>query len=255
MIFPSLILFLGYIPLFVFSVRGQIPSYKTPWIWIPILGHSLILGYWGWTQLWGQSFFALSLLSFVLLASFQILRINHKFEALGGINIPLGMIFLILSVLIPNAQRNANQSWWVFLHVMLILVGFACFAISFGHSVLFLFVRHRLKSKQLKGIGFFPSLEKLDRYNHSATIVGFICLMSGVCSAWLWSLDSGRWKWDSGTIGALVLCAIYAVSIHARIVFGRRMHWTAWFSIGGFALLFVILGLVGYLGGWHMGEA
>ena len=255
MLYISLILVLGYVPLFFSSVQGNIPARTTPFVWGPLGLHALTLGYHGILQQWGQSYFALSLLSFVLFLSFQVLRGNTKFESLGIIHNPLGIALLVLSILIPNVHNQTQQSWWVFLHVMLILVGFACFAISFGHSVLFLFVRHRLKSKNLRGIGFFPSLEKLDRYNHSATIVGFVCLVSGVCAAWMTSLDRGSWSWDSGSIGAVVLCVLYAISIHARIVFGRRMHWTAWFSIGGFALLFVILGLVGYLGGWHMGDA
>ena len=224
--------------------------------WLPLGLHFLSLGYWaGIAQLWGHSAFATSVLSFVLLLSFHIFRSNPKMEALGVVHLPLGILLILLSMLMPDSQVvTGDSSWWTLTHVSLILIGLACFAISFGHSLLFLFVRHRLKSKNLKGIGGFPSIERLDRNTHIATIIGFVSLVAGVASGLLWSMETGLWRWDLGSVGAICLCVFYAASIHARIIFGRRMHWTAWFSVGGFILIFVVLGIVGYLGGWHMGD-
>ena len=223
-------------------------------LWFPIALHTLSLVWLGGIQqLWASAAFGLSVLSAVLLVGFQVLRRNPRMNALGVVHLPLGLLLLVLAALIPTQGNVQAQSWWVPLHILLIFIGFGCFALSFGQSLLFLFVRHRLKSKQLKGIGLFPSLERLDRFNYVGASLGFIALSAGVSAGWFWAQSLNSWNWDFGTIGSVALWVWYAVSIHARLVFGRRMLWSAWFSVIGFFVMSVVLFCANFIGGWHMG--
>lgn len=225
-------------------------------LWFPIFLHSLALVWMGgWLQIWGSSAFGLSLLSAMLFIGFQILRSNEKMNALGAVHLPLGILLLFMGALFPSSSTLVNSSWWVPLHIVFILIGFGCFALSFGQSLLFLLVRHRLKTKKLRGILSLPSLENLDRSNHIGATLGFVSLSAGVCAGWFWAQDLDSWRWDFGTIGSVSLWIWYAASIHARLILGRRMLWSAWFSIVGFGVLSVILLASYVMGGWHMGGA
>lgn len=245
---------LSYLPpvLAHFFIRAN--AWVNPiFLWFPIVLHCISLVWIGlFLGLWGSAGFGLSLLSAVLLIGFQVLRRNSRMNALGVVHLPLGLLLLIISILVPTQSNVQAHSWWVPFHILLILVGFGCFALSFGQSLLFLFVRHRLKSKQLKGIGGFPSLERLDRLNYFGASLGFIALSAGVSAGWFWAQSLDSWKWDFGTIGSVALWCWYAISIHARLVFGRRMLWSAWFSVIGFFVMSVVLLSASMIGGWHM---
>jgi ABC-type uncharacterized transport system permease subunit len=250
-----LAIMLCYLPpmLAHFFLRAE--AWKNPvFLWFPIALHCIALGWIGGVlTLWASSAFGLSLLSAILLISFQILRKNERMNALGVVHLPLGLLLLLLGALIPNPTIHGAGSWWVPMHILLILIGFGCFALAFGQSLLFLLVRHKLKSKNLKGIGLFPSLERLDRINYIGASLGFVSLSAGVVAGWFWAIDLESWKWDFGTVGSIALWIWYAISIHARLIFGRRMLWSAWFSVVGFVVMFIVLSVASFLGGWHMG--
>ena len=244
-----------YLPLVLahFFLKTKVWS-KPVFLWFPIVLHTIFLIWLGGIQhLWASAAFGLSVLSAVLLIGFQILRRNPRMNALDVVHLPLGLLLMILAALIPTQENIQAQSWWVPLHILLIFIGFGCFALSFGQSLLFLFVRHRLKSKQLKGIGLFPSLERLDRFNYIGASLGFIALSAGVSAGWFWAQSVDAWKWDFGTIGSVALWIWYAISIHARLIFGRRMLWSAWFSVIGFLVMLVVLFCAYLIGGWHTG--
>jgi ABC-type transport system involved in cytochrome c biogenesis permease subunit len=246
---------LCYVPPMLAHFFVNADSWRNPiFLWFPILLHCLVLGWiGGFLELWASSAFGLSLLSLILLISFQILRKNQRMDALGVVHLPLGIILLFLGALIPNPTIHGAGSWWVPMHIVMILVGFGCFALAFGQSLLFLWVRHRLKTKNLKGIGLFPSLERLDRINYYGASLGFVALSAGIASGWFWAKDLDSWSWDFGTIGSMALWIWYAISIHARLIFGRRMLWSALFSIVGFVVMSSVLFAASFLGGWHLG--
>ena len=245
---------LCYIPPVLAHFFSRARAWNNPiYLWFPIALHCISLAWVGVVlQRWGSALFGLSLLSAVLFVGFQVLRRNIRMNALGVVHLPLGLLLLILAILVPTQSYEQAHSWWLLFHILLILIGFGCFALSFGQSLLFLFVRHRLKSKQLKGIGLFPSLERLDRFNYFGASRGFVALSAGVSAGWFWAQSLDAWKWDFGTIGSVSLWVWYAISIHARLVFGRRMLWSAWFSVIGFFVMSIVLLSANMLGGWHM---
>ena len=223
-------------------------------LWAPCLLHALALGWLAAVdQSWASASFGLAVLSLIMFVSFQLLRRNAKMETLGVIHLPLGTLLLFLAAVIPERTLHQSDSLWVLIHIVLILVGFGCFALAFAQSLLFLFVRYRLKAKKLRGIVFFPSLERLDHFNHVGSVIGFVALSAGVATGWFWSQGVQEWRWDIGAISSVFLWLLYAISIHARLVFGRRMHWTAWFSVVGFFFMCLVISVASVVGGWHLG--
>jgi len=250
-----LMISLCYLPFICALFVPQLEILRRPlYLWFPCILHGLALYWIGFAEnLWASPNFGLGVLSYIMFIGFQLLRNNKKMEALGSIHLPLGALLLLLAGIIPDTTINQNESSWILIHIILILIGFGCFALAFAQSLLFLFVRHRLKSKNLRGIVFFPSLERLDRLNHIGSIVGFVALSAGVAAGWFWSNGLNEWRWDIGSISSLSLWLLYAISIHARLIFGRRMHWTAWFSVVGFFVMCLVISIASLVGGWHLG--
>ena len=252
----SLLLVIGlcYLPPIVSHFLLKSETWKHPkYLWTPILLHSLALLWIGlFQELWVSPTFGLALLSNIMFLSFQIFRRNSKMETLGVVHLPLGFLLLVFSMIVPNHQLTSSVSWWVVMHIILILVGFGFFALGFAQSLIFLFVHRRLKSKNLRGIVFFPSLERLDRLNHISSFIGFLSLSLGIVAGGFWSVNMQAWTWDLGSISSVALWLLYAISIHARLVFGRRMLWTAWFSVFGFGAMSLVISIASIFGVWHL---
>jgi ABC-type uncharacterized transport system permease subunit len=141
--------------------------------------------------------------------------------------------------------------WFLVLHVTLIFVGLAGFAISFCLSLLFLVLRGRLKRKELAGLQELPALDTIDALNFRAMVTGFVTISAG-------ALIGGVWAWFHGlesdlTIWATVLVWLwYAVGLQGRVIGGWRGRFAALFSVVGFAGVTLLVAMLGALfGSWH----
>jgi ABC-type uncharacterized transport system permease subunit len=141
--------------------------------------------------------------------------------------------------------------WFLVLHVSLIFVGLAGFAISFCLSLLFLALRRRLKRKELQGLQDLPALDTIDALNFRAMVTGFVTISAG-------ALIGGVWAWLHGfegdvTVWATVLVWLwYAVGLQGRVIGGWRGRFAALFGVVGFAGVAIALATLGALfGGWH----
>ena len=141
--------------------------------------------------------------------------------------------------------------WFLVLHVSLIFVGLAGFAISFCLSLLFLVLRRRLKRKELQGLQDLPALDTIDALNFRAMVGGFVTISAG-------ALIGGVWAWLHGfegdvTVWATVLVWLwYAVGLQGRVIGGWRGRFAALFGVVGFAGVAIALATLGAMfGGWH----
>ena len=141
--------------------------------------------------------------------------------------------------------------WFLVLHVTLIFVGLAGFAISFCLSLLFLVLRGRLKRKELQGLQDLPALDTIDALNFRAMVAGFVTISAG-------ALIGGVWAWFHGFDGDLTVWATilvwlwYAVGLQGRVVGGWRGRFAALFGVVGFAGVTIVMAMLGALfGGWH----
>lgn len=185
---------------------------------------------------------------------------QHQFGLrIMGIYAALLAVFLmILSSRLPVEPEQINntfRSFWVILHVTVILVSYASFALACGAGILYLVQEHAIKSKKR---GFFysrlPSLEMLDSTGYACIIIGFTMVTLGLISGfvyakWIWGKF---WSWDPKEVWSGILWVFYAVLLHERLTVGWRGRKSAIMSIIGFAVLvFTFIGVNFLLKGHH----
>lgn len=181
-----------------------------------------------------------------------------KVKALGMLAAPVAVALLGTSLVVPPAGVQAlsetGYSPWLPIHLGLVFSGIGGFALSCLVGVAYLWVRSRLKSKQLAGIQNLPSLEVLDRIQFRAMLFGFVFLTLGIGAGGAWAAAAldGTWGLDPKIWATLLIWFWYGVALQVRLVGGRRGRWTALFSILGFAgLLFSLVGVNLLVSGWH----
>lgn len=179
-------------------------------------------------------------------------------RALGMLLCPMALVLVGTSLVLPHRQVSAlaetGFSPWLPVHLGLVFSGIGGFALSFAVGLLYLWLRGRLKSKRLDGIGRLPSLEALDRIQFRAMLFGFVFLTLGIGAGGAWATASLEEPWaiDPKVLFTLMIWAWYAIALQVRLVAGRRGRWTALFSIVGFAgLLFSLVGVNFLMSGFH----
>lgn len=173
---------------------------------------------------------------------------------------PAGAALLLLSLLVPadwqvTALRAAGSSWWLPLHVGLMLAALTSFFVEFVVGLLQSIVRGRLKRKQLAGLARFPSLETLDRMQVRASLAGLLTLGLGITSGATWAgqvMHHQAWILDPKVAFALVMWVWYAGALAWRLHAGWHGRLSMVLSAVGFALLsFSVLGFDFVVAGFH----
>ncbi|MEA2102537.1 MAG: c-type cytochrome biogenesis protein CcsB [Thermodesulfobacteriota bacterium] len=177
---------------------------------------------------------------------------------LGGI-LATFFSFLILAytTLSPNVDCQiqplipALQSNWLTSHVITCFFAYACFAIAFGLSILYLLKR----TKSKKGIiALLPDAAVLDEATYNMISLGFVLLTLGIITGAAWAENAwGRyWGWDPKETWSLITWLIYGAFLHARITKGWKGIRMSLVSILGFtAVIFTYLGVNYILSGLH----
>lgn len=147
--------------------------------------------------------------------------------------------------LIPALQSN-----WLITHVMSSFLAYACFAIAFGLSILYL-----VKLKGGKGeAGFLPDAALLDDATYRMISIGFVLLTLGIITGAAWADRAwGRyWGWDPKETWSLITWLIYGAFLHARLARGWKGKRMSVISIIGFlCVIFTYLGVNYILSGLH----
>jgi ABC-type transport system involved in cytochrome c biogenesis permease subunit len=137
----------------------------------------------------------------------------------------------------------ALQSYWLWLHVSVTLLGEAFFAVAFVASLLYLLADG--EEKKLK----------MDAVAYRAVAVGFpLFTLGGLIFGMVWAYRAwGRyWGWDPKEVWSLITWFVFALYLHTRIVMGWKGKRSAWIAIIGFlAALFTYFGVNYILAGLH----
>ena len=151
------------------------------------------------------------------------------------------------------------KSIWLVLHVVVIFLGEAAFALACGTGILYLLQENAIKSKS-RGSRFFfkrlPSLELLDSTGYHCIVAGFALLTFGLITGLVYAKTVwGRfWSWDPKEVWSMASWLLYAAVLHGRLASGWRGRRAAWMAIVGFiVLLFTFFG-VNLLFEGHHGE-
>ena len=188
---------------------------------------------------------ATSFFAWCIVVLFLVLELRHKVGLLGSFIMPLVMVLLIASSLLPREVKPLSpvlQSNWFGVHTVLAFAGNAAFALACGVGIMYLVQEHYVKSKQLGGMfQRLPSLQSLDYINYRLITIGFPLLTLAIISGALWAESAwgGYWRWDPREVWALVTWLIYATILHSRLLAGWRGRRAAILSIIGFISILI----------------
>jgi ABC-type uncharacterized transport system permease subunit len=143
---------------------------------------------------------------------------RESIDALGLLVAPMGLAFLLGTFFLdkPRTEHELGSAF-IFVHVLVNLVGIGLFFLSGASAALYLVQERRLKKKRLTKIGALPPLDTLDRALHRFLVLGFPLLTIGVLSG-----TFSAHQLESGTFEQVM-----------RIVLG----YTTWLLIGAVLLL------------------
>jgi ABC-type transport system involved in cytochrome c biogenesis permease subunit len=160
--------------------------------------------------------------------------------------IVVALVALASSPLMPKEATPlvpALQSYWLWLHVSVTLLGEAFFAVAFIASLLFL------------AAGPEEKKAKLDALAYRAVAVGFpLFTLGGLVFGMVWAYRAWGtyWSWDPKEVWSLITWFVFALYLHTRIVMGWKGKRSAWIAVIGFlAALFTYFGVNYLLAGLH----
>jgi cytochrome c-type biogenesis protein CcsB len=200
----------------------------------------------------------LSLTGWAVAGVFLAFQYKFNLKILGIYAAPLATLILIISSLLPRGAVQINdlfKSYWLVIHILMVFLGEASFALACGLGILYLIQERAIKTKTH---GFFfkrlPSLERIDTMGYACIVVGFTLLSIGLITGFVYAkMVWGRfWSWDPKEVWSGITWLLYAALLHERLAIGWRGRRSAITAIIGFAvILFTFLGVNFLLKGHH----
>ena len=232
----------------VFGVTAQTAAFIIRWI------HSYQLGI-GHIPL-ANFYESIVFFSWSIIFIYLVMGRRYKNNLIGALANLFAFIMLAYASLSGDINSQiqplspALQSNWLTIHVISCFFAYACFAISFGTSVLY------LTKRKFKGnpVDILPESKFLDEVTYKMISIGFVLLTLGIITGAAWADHAwGRyWGWDPKETWSLITWFIYAAFLHARLVRGWKGTRMSLISIFGFlAVIFTYLGVNYILSGLH----
>jgi cytochrome c-type biogenesis protein CcsB len=170
--------------------------------------------------------------------------------------IVIGLMALASSPLMPSDATPlvpALQSYWLWLHVSVTLLGEAFFAVAFVTSIMYLIADSREKKGTAREGAI--SAEKLDSISYRCVAIGFpLFTLGGLVFGMVWAYKAwgAYWSWDPKEVWSLITWFVFALYLHTRVVMGWKGRRSALIAILGFlAALFTYFGVNYLLAGLH----
>ncbi|MBN1940001.1 MAG: cytochrome c biogenesis protein [Candidatus Aminicenantes bacterium] len=191
---------------------------------------------------------SLSFLAWAVVLALVIVEAKFKVPKAGGyvMLIAIAVMALASSPLMPKEAAPlvpALQSYWLWLHVSVTLLGEAFFAVAFVTSIMYL----RAKDPEKR--------EKMDSVSYRCISIGFpLFTLGGLVFGMVWAEKAwGRyWSWDPKEVWSLITWFVFALYLHTRIVMGWKGKRSAVIAVLGFlAALFTFFGVNYLLSGLH----
>jgi len=191
---------------------------------------------------------SLSFLAWASVLAFVIVEAKFKVPKVGAylMLIVIGIMALASSPLMPKEAAPlvpALQSYWLWLHVSVTLLGEAFFAVAFITSIMYLRAREPEKR------------EKMDSVSYRCVSIGFpLFTLGGLVFGMVWAEKAwgAYWSWDPKEVWSLITWFVFALYLHTRIVMGWKGKRSAFIAILGFlAALFTFFGVNYLLAGLH----
>ncbi|MCK4759451.1 MAG: c-type cytochrome biogenesis protein CcsB [Candidatus Aminicenantes bacterium] len=199
---------------------------------------------------------SLSFLAWASILAYIVIEWKFKIRKAGPyfMLIVIALMALASSPLMPKEATPlvpALQSYWLWLHVSVTLLGEAFFAFAFITSILYLVT----DAKEKRGEKTALSAEKLDSVSYRCIAIGFpLFTLGGLVFGMVWAFKAwgSWWSWDPKETWSLITWFVFALYLHTRIVMGWKGRRSAYIAIIGFlAALFTYFGVNYLLTGLH----
>lgn len=246
---------------FFFSKKNNLAKTGFSLAFIGLLLHSLALilrtvesGHAPFTNMYES----LSFLAWACILAYVIVEGKFKIRKAGPyfMLIVIAIMAVASSPLMPKEAMPlvpALQSYWLWLHVSVTLLGEAFFAVAFITSIMYLVADSREKKGTAKKSAI--SSEKLDSMSYRCVAVGFpLFTLGGLVFGMIWAYKAwgSYWSWDPKEVWSLITWFVFALYLHTRIVMGWKGRRSALIAIFGFlAALFTYFGVNYLLAGLH----
>jgi cytochrome c-type biogenesis protein CcsB len=201
---------------------------------------------------------SLSFLAWASIFAYIIVEWRYRVRRPGAyiLLIVIALMALASSPLMPKEATPlvpALQSYWLWLHVSVTLLGEAFFAVAFVTSVMFLIADSREKKGRPAVSGL--TAERLDSISYRTIAIGFpLFTLGGLVFGMVWAYKAwgSYWSWDPKEVWSLITWFVFALYLHTRIVMGWKGRRSAAIAVFGFlAALFTYFGVNYLLAGLH----
>jgi cytochrome c-type biogenesis protein CcsB len=201
---------------------------------------------------------ALSFFAWFMVVVYLGLEFRFRHKVMGAFVLPIVLLTVAAASTLQTGTGDlspAVKNSWIWIHVTLILLGYAAFAITCAAAMMYLLQDRCLKSKSPGAIqDRLPPLEFLDLIGHRALLTGFPLLTLGLLIGVLQA--RAAWgpllAWDPTRLVSLLAWVLYAVLLHTRLMAGWRGRKAALLAVVSFiALLVTFVGVSLFLGRLH----
>jgi cytochrome c-type biogenesis protein CcsB len=199
---------------------------------------------------------SMSFLAWASMLAYLVIERKFKIQRAGAyfLLIVIALVALASSPIMPKEVAPlvpALQSYWLWLHVSVTLLGEAFFAVAFVTSLMYL----RAAAKEKKGQTPPTPADKLDNVSYRCVAIGFpLFTLGGLVLGMVWAYKAWGtyWSWDPKEVWSLITWFVFALYLHTRIVMGWKGRRSAFIAIIGFlAALFTYFGVNYLLAGLH----
>jgi cytochrome c-type biogenesis protein CcsB len=201
---------------------------------------------------------SLSFLAWASIIAYIIIERKYRIQSAGAyfMLVVIALMALASSPLMPKEAAPlvpALQSYWLWLHVSVTLLGEAFFAVAFITSIMYLVAESREKKCRKVNLRF--NSEKLDAISYRCIAIGFpLFTLGGIIFGMIWAYKAwgAYWSWDPKEVWSLITWFVFALYLHTRIVMGWKGRRSAYIALLGFlAAIFTYFGVNYLLAGLH----
>ncbi len=194
-----------------------------------------------------------ALLLLTAAASLLLLRLPQPLRLWG--TLPAAALWALASSPLISAANHppvpALQSGWLLLHILLTILGEACFTAAFVTALLDLFKGARPGADTENS----PDGSAWDRLTYRLIALGYPLYTAGALlfgAVWAYHAWGRFWGWDPKEVWALITWLVYTLYLHQRLTDGRHRRWVRLLPVLGFlAALFTFLGVNYLMAGLH----
>jgi ABC-type uncharacterized transport system permease subunit len=211
---------------------------------VGVITHTAAIGLWcmshgSITQDPGMPY---SVVAYFLTIGQVALAFNSRWASIGALVMPMAFVGEFYgSWLTPGlAVHTTGGSPLLRPHVMVLLLGFAAFALAFCNAVFYLVQSRLLKTKHVKGIFTrLPPLESVGTAAHWLAVIGFSMLTLGVVTGGIVAPErwGPQWYLEPHFVISMIAWVVYAAYMGVSVLLGWRGRRMTYFLIAGFVVV------------------